>query len=165
MSALTDETDEAPLGYHKGKPILSESATIRKGARVLSDTMEVAPFAVDPAGEIFLSMLVHQESEKFDNVMSQDDPELLLGYHRVVIFDALGAVPDDRAGTAKAIAAMRARVADEAERKRKEKGGQMRLAGVQPVPAEDEDPGDTGKVREIRSGVPDDEGAGEPAGE
>jgi hypothetical protein len=74
-----------------------------------------------------MAVLLHNVGENFVTVMSEDDPDLLLGWERVVVFDVLGAVPDDRPETEKDIAAMRARVADEQERIAAEKRGQFRL--------------------------------------
>lgn len=129
-NATSELFQATPLGRHKSKPILRQSAQIQKGARVLSQTMEVAPFKVDAGKTLVLSMLVVQTKERFDNIMSEDDPTVLKGYERVVIFDAVGAVRDDNPDTEKALVEMRARIADEEERKRNEKAGAFRLAAV-----------------------------------
>src|SRR5580658_1337092 len=109
----TDLFEPTPLGTHKGLPVLRQSAQLRKGNKVVSEVMGVAPFEVEPAGDVYMAVLLHNVGENFVTVMSEDDPDLLLGWERVVVFDVLGAVPDDRPETEKDIAAMRARVADE----------------------------------------------------
>ena len=152
--AFPEPQEDNGLGFHKGLPIIRESAQIQKGARVLSQTMEVTPFGLEPGGKVYLSMLARQTKERFDNIMSADDPDVVLGYERVVVFDALGAVQDDRPGTAKSIASMMARVKDRAEKEKAEKAGAFRLTGVEPVPDAD---GNEGEIHEIRPGVPDDE--------
>lgn len=128
-----DDFTEAPLGHHKGRRVLSESAQISKGARVLSDTMDITPFDVEPGDHVYLSMEVVQRKERFDTVMSEDEPDKVLGFHRVVIFDAVGAVRDTSAQTVTRIEKMKGRIADKAEKTAAEKKGQFRMPGVETV--------------------------------
>jgi hypothetical protein len=123
----TDLFQPTPLGMHKGLPVLDQGAIIQKGNRVVKGTMNVAPFEVEPAGDVDMAMRLHQVSERFVNIMSEDDPDVLLGYERVVVFDCVGAVPNETPESTKALDEMIARVADEEERKKQERAGQFRL--------------------------------------
>jgi hypothetical protein len=120
-------TDKAELGMHKGLPILRQSTRVEKGARAMNQTMQVAPFDVEPGQEIVASTLYVQTKEIFENILSVDDPGKLMGYERVLVFDTIAVVPDDSARSRKAIDTMIAKIADKAEKEAAEKKGQMRL--------------------------------------
>ena len=132
----TDLFDSTPLGQHKGLPVLDQDAIIQKGNRIVRGTMSVAPFEVEPAGDVDMAMRLHQVSERFVNVMSEDDPDVLLGYTRVVVFDVVGAAPSATPEMKKALDEMIALVADEAERKKMEAKGQFRLPKAEEGDAE-----------------------------
>ena len=83
-----------------------------------------------------MAMRLHQVSERFVNVMSEDDPDVLLGYTRVVVFDVVGAAPSATPKMKKALDEMIALVADEAERKKMEAKGQFRLPKAEDGDAE-----------------------------
>lgn len=173
---MPEAEEPRDLGIHKGLPILSETVTLRKGARVFRDVSEITTFEVDDGQLGLASLMYRQAGEKFEVKMSTDEPDKVLGYERVLLIDVVAAAPDEREATRKELERMRARTADLAERKANEKKGQMRMPGIKPVPDDDPEAGskanlpeghmaDDGKIREIRPGVPDDEGAGEKGGQ
>jgi hypothetical protein len=125
------------LGIHKGQPIKSETVVLRKGARVFRDVSELASFEVEDGQIGFAMLMFRQAGDSFEAVMSSDEPDKIIGYDRKLLLDVVGAAPDDREGTAKTLERMAARVADRAEQKRQEKAGNVRLAGIDPVPDDD----------------------------
>lgn len=112
-------TETADLGIHKGLPITKEAAVITKGARVVSDAMQVALFDVEDGGYAYLSLEVRHAGERFVNVFSKDEPDKLIGYEHQIVLEAIGAAPDDRESTQKAVTKIKAELA---ERRAAEKG-------------------------------------------
>ena len=133
---------DAPLGLHNGLPILAKKIKVTKTGDGLSQAMTIIPVDVKDGSEHYVSMRLRHTRTYHDNVFSQDDPDLLVGYEEVLQFRAEGAVFDDRADAAEQVFEMEARIAAKAakeaarlEREKKKERGEFPL----PDMPEDED--------------------------
>ena len=147
---LQEPETDAPLGKHDGLPILAQKVIIQKTGDGLSKTVGVAPTHIETDEERNLSVRIKHRSRRFVNIYTKpdkesDEPPTIKGVHQVDVFDAVGVVFDDRAGTDKDIDKMLARIADKAEKEKAEKAGQFRIPGVQTVePDPEAEPEPTG---------------------
>ena len=148
--------DEGSLGEYKGYPILDVKIEWRGLEGGLTDAVKVgSQFVSEPEDFVFIASKGRKIAERYDVV--RDDDDIIKGWVLTQVFKALGA---DFADERIVGAALHATMEKVAHAKAFKKGGQLTL--TDPEGVLDEQIAETrGKIRDIRVGVPDDEGASE----
>jgi hypothetical protein len=157
---------ESPNTYN-GLDIIERAIVLQKTGDGLSKSVGIAP-RVCVTDEVvgFAGMMRHRRTA-YENVYAKDEEApRIIGVRQVDTYDALGVIIDDRDDVAEAVNDMIRRIADEEDRAKAAKAGEVRLPFKEAAEkASARKQAKASKVREIRPGVADDEGAGESSGD